>query len=84
MTDEEARTRLEAEYRAKAERLEGCVSILQHLIRCMRGEDVDVTGMGLWRIFCDQLDAAMDCRVIAAEQWQEFLELQEKANAKGG
>ncbi len=83
--NEEAKIRLDEEYKQMGAQLEQhCVPLLQKLIRCMKGEEVDHTGLGMWRIFCDSLESAMKCRVITEEQWQGFVELQEKVYGKQG
>jgi hypothetical protein len=48
--------------------LELCVIRLQEYIRHLRGEKVDLTGVGPWRMFCDALERAMDVKIIAKEE----------------
>ncbi len=81
--NEEARARLDEEHKQMGVKLEQhCVPLLQKVARCMKGEEIDYTGFGIWRIFCSSLEHTMQCRVITEEQWQGFLELQEKAYGK--
>jgi hypothetical protein len=79
----EARLRLAEEAKEAGTKLELCVALLQKLSRCMKGEEVDHTGLGLWRIFCNNLEYAMKCRVITEEQWQAFLEMQDEYGKRG-
>ncbi len=80
--NEEVRARLDEEHRQTGIQLERCILLLQKLSLCMKGEEIDYTGFGMWRIFCDALESVMECRVITEEQWQGFLELQEKVYGK--
>jgi len=80
----EARKRLAEEAKVAGENLEHCVVLLQKLSRCMKGEEVDYTGLGMWRIFCNALERTMNCRVITEEQWAAFLEMQEKLYGNSG
>lgn len=52
--------------------LEYCVKDLQKYIKVIKGEEQDLTGLGLWRLFCNSLERAMECKVITLDQWEAF------------
>lgn len=59
-----------------ATKLEHCLVKLEQYIRTLRGEEQDLTGLGLWRIFCNNLEVVMDVKVITKDQWNAFCDLQ--------
>lgn len=50
------------------ERLEHAASCLNKYIRCLKGEEQDLTGRGIERIFIDTLEHAMDVKVVTREE----------------
>ncbi len=67
------RVDLEKEHWELADRLELCVSLLQEHIRCLKGEHQDLTGLGMWQIFCQGLERAVGVKVITVEQWDTLV-----------
>jgi hypothetical protein len=53
-------------------KLEGCEQLLHEYIRCLRGEEQDLTGFGMRMIFFQNLESALDVRVITEEQWETW------------
>ena len=61
--------------------LDHAANSLKTYAMALRGEHIDQTGVGLWNIFCTQLQMAMNVRVITEEQWNHLLEC-EKTHAR--
>lgn len=80
MTNEEAKAQIDQEHKQIGLQLENCINLLQEFSCCLKGEKIDYTGLGLWRIFCNNLEQIMKCRILTEDQWQYFIELQEKYN----
>lgn len=59
---------LYAKEEAKAIKLEHARDLLDRYIRCVKGEEMDYTGRGLWNIFCHALEDATGCKVISNGQ----------------
>lgn len=51
----------------KAEGLEHAANTLLEYIKSLRGQKRDMTGLGLWRIFCNQLERAGKVKVIPGD-----------------
>ncbi len=73
--DPAAVAQIAKEHAELADRLEHCVVLLQHHIRCLRGEETDMTGLGLGQIFRNALEYADDCKVIEKYQWEYYKKL---------
>lgn len=52
--------------------LELCILDMQKFIKVLKGEERDLTGLGLWRIISNKLQRAMNCRIITEDQWINF------------
>ena len=59
----------EEEYLKEAEGLEHCLSILQAHIDVLKGKQQDLTGRGLWQIFCCNIEQTTDYKIITKHQW---------------
>lgn len=53
----------------EAENLEHCLNLLKIYIDVLKGKEQDMTGLGMWQIFCNSIEAATDYKVITKYQW---------------
>lgn len=60
------------------DQLEIAANCLLHYIRCARGEDEDITGVGLWNIAISNLEYGADVKVIPKDLYNRFLDKIEK------
>lgn len=58
-------------------KLEGAADTLRHYAKVLRGEELDLTGLGIRRILLDQLEDALGCRIISQNQYENYKELSE-------
>jgi len=56
-----------------AEHLELCAELLQGHVRSLRGEERDQTGLGLWEIFCNNLEQAANIKIISKHHWESLI-----------
>ena len=62
-------------FEEQAKGLEHVAEMMLHMAKILRGEVVDRTGLGYWRILCNHLGRVMDVKVIPKSQYEAFREL---------
>ena len=68
-----------------ANELDKIADNLKLFAKILRGEDKDMTGRGAWKVWCDSLSRAMDCKIITNEQYASFKRLcDEDFERRGG
>lgn len=55
------------------DQLEIAANCLLHYIRCARGEDEDITGVGLWNVAVANLERGADVKVIPKDLYNRLL-----------
>lgn len=63
---------IEEEVIKLAEHLEHCARILEAHAQSLRGVTPDLTGCGLWNIFCTNLEMAMGLKILTKDQWEDL------------
>ncbi len=71
---------LEKEKKIQAVGLERCAIQLLHYAMCLRGDEVDMTGMGAWRIFLANFEQVANVKVIEPHQFDYFVNLEKQAS----
>jgi hypothetical protein len=56
----------------------------KHLAKVFRGEVIDHTGIGAWRILCNQLGQTMDVSVITKDQYEDYKKLSDEDYKRRG
>ena len=75
-----ARAILNKNHTETAVKLDHCVALLHSYVQALRGERPDMTGIGMWQIFCTNFEMATDTKIITKWQWEEFLKLYKEKN----